>query len=108
MSLPASVFRHRARACAACKTPCGANVSDPCAGCPLSPPLWGKHDCTKTETSDDPRQMRGLGDAIALVANPIARILRIDPKKCGCHGPNGRQAALNKAMPFTSPKQSLP
>lgn len=42
-------------------------------------------------------KLKGLGDAVAVVANPIARVLRIDTEKCGC---KQRQEALNRAFPF--------
>lgn len=49
--------------------------------------------------------LRGLGDVVALVAQPIARaidkVVGTDLKHCGgCHGPNGRQARLNRMVPF--------
>ncbi len=53
--------------------------------------------------------MRGLGDAVALVAQPIAiaidRATSVLPKRlrtniAGCGGCQKRKAALNKAVPF--------
>jgi len=43
--------------------------------------------------------MRGLGDLVAMVAQPVARALHIDSAKCGCAK---RQAVLNKWIPFNS------
>jgi hypothetical protein len=43
--------------------------------------------------------MRGLGDAVAVIANPIAKIIGLDKSKCGCAA---RQEALNKLVPFSS------
>jgi hypothetical protein len=45
MNLRPSTLRHRTRCCGPCKTPCGANIADPCARCPLAVPLWGQFDC---------------------------------------------------------------
>lgn len=87
----------------ACEVRATINHADPCAECPFR--VFHRHsDCDP----DDPKQLRGLGDVVAIIANPIAKVLRIDPKKCGCHGPNGRQAWLNKAVPFTSPPPASP
>jgi hypothetical protein len=43
--------------------------------------------------------LRGLGDAVAVIANPIAKIIGLDKSKCGCAA---RQEALNKFVPFSS------
>ena len=98
MSLPAPVFRHRRRTCDACATPCGADCMDACAACPLTPPAWGPWDCGKVE-------MRGLGDAVAVVAQPIARTIDrvLGTNVAGCGGCKARQAALNRAVPFNAP-----
>ena len=59
-----------------------------------------------------PRKLRGLGDAVAVVANPIAlgidAILGTQISNCG--GCRKRQDALNRAMPLNSkatPQMSL-
>ena len=59
-----------------------------------------------------PRKLRGLGDAVAVVANPIA--LGIDAmlgtQISNCGGCRKRQDALNRAMPLnskTTPQMSL-
>jgi hypothetical protein len=48
--------------------------------------------------------VRGLGDAVALVAQPIARMIDAATghrtNVAGCGGCKARQAALNKAVPF--------
>jgi hypothetical protein len=56
--------------------------------------------------------IRGAGDAIAIAAKPVARLIdaatsvlpkkyRTDVQHCrGCHGKGGRQDRLNKAFPF--------
>lgn len=49
--------------------------------------------------------MRGLGDLIAKVADPIARAIGLDKAKCGCAK---RQEALNKAVPFELHPQPTP
>jgi len=83
----------------ACKVRESINHADPCAACPSR--VWHSVGrCEQPAENDDPLQMRGLGDVVAMLANPIAKVLRIDPKRCGCHGPNGRQSRLNKAVPF--------
>ena len=51
------------------------------------------------------RRMRGLGDAVHAVANPIARaidaVAGTDIQHCkGCVGDGGRRDRLNKAVPF--------
>lgn len=42
-------------------------------------------------------KMRGLGDLLAKVANPIAKDIHLDPAKCGC---KARQEWLNRKVPF--------
>ena len=104
MSIPAPVQRYRARSCGTCpQTDCPSrNSDDPCAACPLSPPAWGKWDCGNAAP-----KMTGLGDAVAVVAQPIARTIDraaaavgIKTNVAGCGGCKARQAALNKAVPF--------
>jgi hypothetical protein len=41
--------------------------------------------------------MRGLGDLVAKIADPIARVINLDKSSCGCAK---RQEWLNKAVPF--------
>lgn len=52
---------------------------------------------------DECPHLRGLGDAVALVAKPIARAIdsALGTSVAGCGGCKARQAALNKAVPFT-------
>jgi hypothetical protein len=49
--------------------------------------------------------LRGLGDVVAIVAQPIARVIDsvtgTNIRKCG--GCKDRQAALNRAVPFKRP-----
>lgn len=54
--------------------------------------------------------LRGAGDAVALVAKPIARavdaIAGTDLTNCPpCVGPGGRQERLNDAFPFEPPRE---
>jgi hypothetical protein len=42
-------------------------------------------------------KLRGLGDLVAVVAAPIARVIHLDPAKCGCEK---RQERLNARFPF--------
>lgn len=94
------VIQVRADICGDCPAPCerqrdGDFHATPCAACPVRRwHQWGA--CKGDEPTPAPR-LRGLGDAVAVVANPIARVLRIDPEKCGC---KQRQEALNRAFPF--------
>jgi hypothetical protein len=41
--------------------------------------------------------MRGLGDLVAKIADPIAKIIGLDKSKCGCAK---RQETLNQLLPF--------
>ena len=108
------VVQVRADICGDCPTPCAlqrdpAAHADPCASCPLSPPRWGPWDCSPSAPPPSlpapggdtaPAGMRGLGDLVALVADPIGRALGLDKAKCGCAA---RQDALNRAVPFHRP-----
>lgn len=44
--------------------------------------------------------MRGLGDLVAKIANPIAKAINLDKTKCGCAK---RQEQLNQLVPFQRP-----
>jgi len=48
--------------------------------------------------------MRGLGDAVALVAEPIARASdkMLGTQLVGCGGCKKRREALNRAVPFVN------
>lgn len=101
--IPAGVITVRRDICAACPTPCGLalDLAAPCSRCPLPRKRWGTWGACKDDaaaTPPPPAKMRGLGDLIAVVANPIARAIRLDKSKCGC---SRRQDALNKAVPFS-------
>ena len=56
-----------------------------------------------------PRKWAGLGDAVEAVAKvtgiaaAVEVVEAVTGKPCGCAG---RKAALNKAVPFTSPAQT--
>ncbi len=85
----------------ACDVRDSINHADPCAACPLR--VWhAMGDCERDQTD----RMRGFGDAIHVVALPIARILRLPcvdsaTKQLRPDSPcAGRVTALNKAMPF--------
>lgn len=54
--------------------------------------------------------MRGLGDAVARLAEPIARELdrRLGTHIVGCGGCKKRREALNRAVPFVNPQSGLP
>jgi hypothetical protein len=76
--------------------------ADPCAACPER--IWHAHgNCDPAS----PAPLRGLGDAVAVVAQPIARMIDLTAATigvrtnvAGCGGCKARQAALNKALPF--------
>ncbi len=97
------VIQVRRDICQDCAQACDVrdtiNHADPCAACPLG--IW--HAVGNCE-GDSSEPMRGLGDAVALIANPIARAIdaatgnRMGLSKCG--GCKARQAALNKSFPF--------
>jgi len=101
-ALEPPIIRARANICRVCADPCPErdtlNLADGCTACPRR--IWHAVEC-----ADDspPAPMRGLGDVVALVANPIARAMdaTLGTKIVGCGGCAKRQAALNKALPFT-------
>lgn len=72
--------------CRSCRTPCGADPGDPAAFCPLPVPLWGR-----------PTGI-GLGDAVAFVAQPIARVsdALLRTKLTGCASCAERHARWNR------------
>jgi len=45
----------------------------------------------------DPAPMRGLGDLVAKIADPIAKTIGLNKSQCGCQK---RQDALNRLVPF--------
>jgi hypothetical protein len=53
-----------------------------------------------------PAELRGLGDAVAQVAQPIARAIDsvLGTNVQGCGSCKARQAALNKVVPFNQIK----
>lgn len=50
-----------------------------------------------------PRKLRGLGDAVAVVAEPVARILDAlaGTRVSGCGGCEKRRQQLNEWLPFS-------
>lgn len=58
--------------------------------------------CIHTPGDICSERLRGLGDVVALIANPIAKTLDAVAQTniSGCGGCAQRQAALNKAVPF--------
>ena len=109
MSVPTAVQNIRADICSRCPQPC-ANQQNPawhatdCAVCPLEhaayPQRW--HTWGACEESTQSPELRGLGDAVAMVAQPIARAIdsALGTNVAGCGGCKARQAALNKVLPF--------
>jgi hypothetical protein len=45
-----------------------------------------------------PRALTGAGDLFALIAEPVAKLLRLNTSKCGCAA---RRARWNRALPFS-------
>lgn len=97
----------RADICAKCPTPCehqrdSAWHAAACAACPLNPPRYGVYGhCGGDEPAGS---ITGLGDLVAAVAQPIARLIdratghRTHVANCG--GCKARQAAMNKILPL--------
>lgn len=97
-TIPNGVVSVRLELCQKCPAPCDGYVhariehADPCAACPATPPRWGKYGrCTQF----------GLGDAVATIAQPIARVLdrHLGTRIENCSGCKQRRAALNRLMP---------
>ena len=96
--IPIGVIQIRADICGDCATPCAdrPDVAQACAACPIR--KWGKYgNCQAGDEPTQPEKMRGLGDLVAKVAQPIAKVLHIESSKCRCAK---RQAALNRIVPF--------
>lgn len=51
----------------------------------------------KPKTVSNTAPMRGLGDLVAKIADPIAKAVGLNKSKCGCQS---RQEWLNHAFPF--------
>lgn len=109
MSIPAAVQRIRADICSRCPMPC-EHQQNPAwhatdsAECPRShaeyPQRWHTWGaCAEPSTTPE---LRGLGDAVAVVAQPIARMIdaAFGTNVQGCGGCKARQEKLNKALPF--------
>ena len=105
-AMPAAVSSVWAELCGRCPTPCAAHQAgqidhaDPCTVCPLMPPRFGPYG----HCEDHARPTFGLGDAVAAVAQPIARAIdRVTGTNLagcgGCTGPGGRKEALNALVP---------
>lgn len=100
---PAGVIQVRADICHDCPAPCAwqhdaAAHSTTCAACPIRKwGQWGNCASTPAIPPPPPSGMRGLGDLVALIAEPIARAINLDKSKCKC---GQRQERLNAAVPF--------
>ena len=95
--LPEGVFSVRCSLCRTCPTPCihqhnTDHSGAVCATCPLPRRRWGPYGKC---------QPFGLGDAVAVVAEPIARFSDavLGTKLVGCGGCAQRRAALNALVP---------
>ena len=95
------VIQVRADICGDCPTPCewqrdSGKHRDPCATCPIRRwSQWG--DCYVGDVEKPAPKFRGLGDVVAFVADPVAKVIGLDKAKCGCAK---RQEALNHMVPF--------
>lgn len=97
------IFIARSEICATCPTPCDKQASEDfrriaCSQCPLIPRLWGPVGLCK---DGEPSPTFGLGDLVARVANPIAKMsdAAFGTKLVGCGGCAQRREALNKLLP---------
>lgn len=93
------VVQVRADICRVCRTPCerqhdGEFHATACAACRVN--RWGKWGDCRNQSAPSTK-LRGLGDLVAVVAEPIARAIGLDKSKCGCAA---RREALNRAVPF--------
>jgi hypothetical protein len=95
LKIPTEVIEVRSDTCNLCESKCGiaddADVKrDPCSSCPLN--KWGKYGKC---------QNFGLGDVIAVVAQPIAKAIDsvAGTNIQGCGACKQRQEALNKLIP---------
>ena len=101
--MEAEIVTIRRDICQSCELACEVRATithaDPCTACPQM--VWhALGDCEKQESP--PAELRGLGDAVAVVAQPIARVIdrAFGTNVQGCGGCKARQAALNKSIPF--------
>ena len=94
--IPLGVVQVRDDICKDCPTPCmpRPDSSSPCSNCAIN--RWGTYgQCTPEATKAAP--MRGLGDLVAKIAEPIASVIGLNKATCGCQK---RQDWLNQAVPF--------
>jgi hypothetical protein len=94
--IPKVVIEVRNDICRDCSTPCPSRLDTihACSFCPVR--KWGKYG--NCEANLVPcNEMRGLGDLVAKIAEPIAKVLHLDTNKCGCEQ---RKEWLNNKVPF--------
>jgi hypothetical protein len=72
--------------CQACGKGCPVDLYDSCAACEFH--KWGQIDCG---------QITGAGDIVATIADPIAKFIGLNKKKCGC---GKKRAGLNSLLPI--------
>jgi hypothetical protein len=82
--------------CAGCAARCAAPAPlDPCFACPRH--IYQAHaGCGAEGHASDATGLRGMGDVVAVVAQPIARVVGLE----NCGGCKKRQADWNREMPF--------
>ncbi len=108
-ALPDYLIHSRRRLCRSCTQQCDAYLaatlqhSDPVLSCPLPNPRW-------TSWPPSPPQSFGLGDAVAAVAQPIAKaidaVAGTDMQHCG--GCARRKERLNRLAPSLLPSPRHP
>jgi len=114
-TIPSAVVNVRREICARCEIQCAEflagriDAADPCAECPAKRKRWMRYGaCEQFATNRTPtnylpeiRQGIGLGDAVAMVAQPIAGAIDalLGTNVRGCGGCKQRQAALNALVP---------
>ena len=82
-------YWHRASTCHVCPNKCDradCDLDHPKFVCPIG--LFGEETLYK---------INGLGDVVAVIANPIGDMIGLDKSKCGC---NDRQKFLNNLVPI--------
>lgn len=98
--LPWGVIEVRRELCATCTTPCAQqhaleHYGRAASACPLTPPRWSYYGRRPKPGG------RGLGDAVAAMAQPIARVLdgALGTNIQNCGGCKARREALNRLVP---------
>lgn len=92
--IPQGVIEVRQELC----VECAHKAHDPCASCEHG--CWGQYEITGC---DDPnRKIQGMGDVVAMIAQPIAKGIdaMLGTRLQNCGGCGKRQRNLNQLTPF--------